>query len=193
MKKIWLFVAAVLMAGVLVSCGKNRQTEKVQEPLSESEAETDTSGGKNGGTIENGSEETGGGTSENDSAETGYEQEDTEMKMQVQAGNDTFTATLEENVAVDALAEMMKEGPVTISMSDYAGFEKVGSLGRSLPSSNRQTTTHTGDIVLYNNSQIVIFYGSNSWSYTRLGRIDDLTGWEEALGSGDITVTFSLQ
>lgn len=61
MKKIWLFVAAVLMAGVLVSCGKNRQTEKVQESLSESEAETDTSGGKNGGTIENGSEETAAG------------------------------------------------------------------------------------------------------------------------------------
>lgn len=193
MKKIRLFVAAVLMAGVLASCGENRQTEKVQEPLSESEAETDTSGGKNGGTIENGSEETGGGTSENNPAETGYEQEDTEMKMQVQAGNDTFTAMLEENVAVDALAEMMKEGPVTISMSDYAGFEKVGSLGRSLPSSDRQMTTHAGDIVLYNNSQIVIFYGSNSWSYTRLGRIDDLIGWEEALGSGDITVTFSLQ
>ena len=53
--------------------------------------------------------------------------------------------------------------------------------------------TQAGDIVLYNANQIVIFYGSNSWSYTRLGHIDDLTGWEEALGSEDVTVTFSLE
>ena len=71
--------------------------------------------------------------------------------------------------------------------------EKVGSLGTTLPGSNSQMTTQAGDIVLYNNSQIVIFYGSNSWSYTKLGHVDDLTGWEEALGSGDVTVTFSIQ
>ena len=87
--------------------------------------------------------------------------------------------------------EMMREAPVVIEMRDYSGFEKVGSLGASLPTSNSQTTTQAGDIVLYNGNQIVIFYGSNSWSYTRLGKIDDLTGWEEALGSGDVTVTFS--
>ena len=82
---------------------------------------------------------------------------------------------------------------LTIQMSDYGGFEKVGSLGQSLPTGNSQTTTQAGDIVLYQGNQVVIFYGSNSWSYTRLGKIDDLTGWEEALGGGDITVTFSLQ
>lgn len=114
------------------------------------------------------------------------------MKMIVQVGGSTFTATLEENAAVDALLEMMENEPVTIQMSDYAGFEKVGPLGRSLPTSNSQTTTHAGDIVLYQGNQIVMFYGSNSWSYTRLGRIDDLTGWEEALGRGYVTVTFSL-
>lgn len=77
-------------------------------------------------------------------------------------------------------------------MSDYSGFEKVGSLGTSLPASNSQTTTQAGDFVLYNGNQIVVFYGSNSWSYTRLGYIDNLTGWEEALGNGDVMVTFSL-
>lgn len=120
------------------------------------------------------------------------EEENSEMKMIVQVGGSTFTATLEENAAVDALLEMMENEPVTIQMSDYAGFEKVGPLGRSLPTSNSQTTTHAGDIVLYQGNQIVMFYGSNSWSYTRLGRIDDLTGWEEALGRGYVTVTFSL-
>ena len=109
------------------------------------------------------------------------------MKMTVQVGESTFTATLEENAAVDALVEMMEHGSVTIQMSDYAGFEKVGALGSSLPTSNRQTTTQAGDIVLYQGNQIVLFYGSNSWSYTRLGKIDDLTGWTEALGGGGLS------
>ena len=99
----------------------------------------------------------------------------------------------EENAVVSALVEMMRESPVVLQMSDYSGFEKVGPLGTSLPADNSQTTTHAGDIVLYNGNQIVIFYGSNSWSYTRLGHIDDLTGWEEALGNGDVTVRFSLE
>lgn len=120
-------------------------------------------------------------------------EENTVEKMNLQIGNSSFTATLESNAAVDAFVDMMREAPVVIQMSDYSGFEKVGSLGTSLPTSNKQTTTQSGDIVLYNGNQIVIFYGSNSWSYTRLGRIDDLSGWKDALGSGDVTVTFSLK
>ena len=120
-------------------------------------------------------------------------EENAVMNMKVQVGDTIFSATLEENVAVSALVEMMQESPVVLPMSDYSGFEKVGSLGTSLPADNSQTTTHAGDIVLYNGNQIVIFYGSNSWSYTRLGHIDDLTGWEEALGNGDVTVTFPLE
>ena len=120
------------------------------------------------------------------------EEENSKMQMKVQVGGSTFTAALEENEAVDALVDMMEQGSVTIQMSDYSGFEKVGPLGTSLPTSNQQTTTQAGDIVLYQGNQIVMFYGSNSWSYTRLGHINDLTGWEEALGSGDVTVTFSL-
>lgn len=114
------------------------------------------------------------------------------MKMNVQIGSAVFTATLEDNEAVYELVEMMKEEPVSISMSDYSGFEKVGSLGRSLTTEDEQTTTSAGDIVLYNSSQIVMFYGSNSWSYTRLGKIDDLSGFREALGNGNITAVFSL-
>lgn len=113
-------------------------------------------------------------------------------KMTLQIGNSSFTATLENNPAVDAFVEMMNDSSVIIQMNDYSGFEKVGSLGTNLPADDKQTTTHAGDIVLYNGNQIVIFYGSNAWSYTRLGKIDDLSGWEDALGSGDITVTFSL-
>lgn len=151
--------------------------------LEESRSDGDTAAGSAGPSVEAGpptGKPAGGG------------EESAEMKMTIQVGESTFTATLEENAAVDALVEMMESGPVTIQLSDYAGFEKVGALGASLPTSNSQITTQAGDIVLYQGSQIVLFYGSNSWSYTRLGRIDDLTGWTEALGSGDVSVTFSL-
>ena len=109
-------------------------------------------------------------TAENESEE-GEEEENMDRKVIVEVNGSRFTATLENNEAVDALVEMMREKPVTIQMSDYAGFEKVGPLGTSLPTSSRQTTTQAGDIVLYQGDQIVIFYGSNSWSYTRLGKM----------------------
>ena len=119
---------------------------------------------------------------------------DTEVKakMNVKIGDAVFTATLEDNAAVREFVDMMKEAPVTIDMSDYSGFEKVGSLGRSLTASDSQMTTNAGDIVLYNKNQIVMFYGSNSWSYTKIGHIDDLSGWKEALGDGNITAVFTL-
>jgi hypothetical protein len=134
-------------------------------------------------------------TSETDGTEADIPNgiEEAVMDIKVQVGDAVFYATLEENEAVASFVEMMRENPVSIQMSDYSGFEKVGSLGTRLPVNNSQTTTHAGDIVLYNGNQIVIFYGSNSWSYTRLGHVDDLTGWEEALGRGDVTVTFSLE
>lgn len=119
--------------------------------------------------------------------------EETEYRLSVQVGQAVFTAALEDNEAVDGLITLLQSGPLTIRMNDYGGFEKVGSLGQSLPTSNSQTTTQAGDIVLYQGNQIVIFYGSNTWSYTRLARIENLTGWREALGSGTVEVTFSLQ
>lgn len=118
--------------------------------------------------------------------------EDETIKMNVLVGDSIFAAILEENTAAAAFVQLMKEAPVVIKMSDYSGFEKVGSLGTELPADDSRTTAQSGDIVLYNGNQIVIFYGSNSWSYTRIGKIEDLTGWEEALGSGDVTVTFML-
>ena len=114
-------------------------------------------------------------------------------EMKIQIGDIAFTVTLEDNASADALKELMADDPLIINMSDYSGFEKVGALGKSLPADDSQITTGAGDIVLYQGNQIVIFYGSNSWSYTKLGRINDLTGFEEALGNGDVTVTFSLE
>ena len=129
-------------------------------------------------------------TDARDDAQT---EEDAMMKMNVQVGESVFTATLERNAAVEALVEMLREAPVTLQLRDYAGFEKVGQLGTALPAEDSRITTRPGDIALYQGDQIVMFYGSNSWSYTRLGHIDDLASWEEALGDGDIEATFSLE
>lgn len=130
--------------------------------------------------------------------ETSDEESEEEAIMQqntfyVSVGEKVFSATFADNSGAQALKELLADGDITIRMSDYGGFEKVGSLGQSLPTENSQTTTQAGDIVLYQGSQIVIFYGSNSWSYTRLGKIDDLAGWQEALGNGDVAVTLSMQ
>lgn len=129
-----------------------------------------------------------------DPAAMDVEKEETgDRKMKIEISDSIFTATLEDNEAASAFLEMMDEKPVVIEMNDYAGFEKVGNLGTTLPSSNRQMTAQAGDIVLYNDSQIVLFYGSNSWSYTKLAQVDDLTGWKEALGAGSVTITFSAE
>ena len=104
----------------------------------------------------------------------------------------TFPATFADNQGAEALADLLTDGPLTLSLEDYGGFEKVGSLGQSLPTSNTHMSTQSGDIVLYQGNQIVLFYGSNAWSYTPLGQVTDLTGWQEAVGHGDVTVTFSL-
>ncbi len=131
-----------------------------------------------------------GGTS---APENTKEPEETEVvKMNVQIADAVFTAVLEDNAAVREFVDMMRQGPVTIRMNDYGSFEKVGALGTSLTTNDRQTTTTAGDIVLYQGNQIVMFYGSNAWSYTRIGHIDDLSGWEDALGTGSITAVFSI-
>lgn len=72
-------------------------------------------------------------------------------------------------------------------------FFFVGLLRTSLPTDNRQITTQSGDIVLYQGNQIVLFYGTNTWSYTQIGHVNDLSGWQEALGGGDVTITLSLE
>lgn len=120
-------------------------------------------------------------------------EEATVTKMTVNVNGVDFTASLESNSAATALVEMMEGGPVAVSLSDYAGFEKVGPLGSELPTQDAPITTEPGDVVLYQGNQIVIFYGTNTWSYTPLAHVIDLTGWEDALGTGDVAVTLSLE
>ena len=100
----------------------------------------------------------------------------------------------EDNESTMALKELAANGPLTIQMSMYGGFEQVGSLGTSLPRNDVQTITSSGDIVLYSGSNVVIFYGSNSGVYTRLGKITGMTDKElqDLLGNGDVKITIAL-
>ncbi len=125
-------------------------------------------------------------------AETDAAEGDTEMRMNLQIGGNIFTARLADTGAARSLARLLEEGPLTLELSAYGGFEQVGALGTTLPASDSRITTTAGDIVLYQADQIVLFYGSNTWSYTRLGRVEDLTGWEGALSGDAVTVTLSL-
>ena len=101
----------------------------------------------------------------------------------------------EENASVQALEELCREQALVIPMSMYGGFEQVGPLGTSLPRGDSQTTTDSGDIVLYSGSQLVVFYGSNSWAYTRLGHITDQSRDDMAalLGQGDVAITLTWE
>lgn len=123
----------------------------------------------------------------------GLEQE--EMIILMKIGDEAVAVEWEDNESVSALTEFLREQPLSIQMSMYGDFEQVGSLGTSLTRKDEQTTTQAGDIVLYSGNQIVVFYGSNSWAYTRLGKITDKSAeeLEELLGSGDVTITLELQ
>ena len=117
-------------------------------------------------------------------------------KMYITIGGQTQSVTLVDNAATRALLEKLRQATVTVTLNSSGGFEIWGALGFSLPTSNQQTTALPGDVILYNGSNICLFYGSNSWSYTRLGKIDGLS--ESQLraflkaGESNIEVTLSV-
>lgn len=114
--------------------------------------------------------------------------------IKIEANGTTLTATLKDNVSTRALVNLLKEGPLTINMNDYAGMEKVGPIGTTLPQCNERLTTQPGDLILYLGQYFVIYYAPNTYSLTPLGKIDNTSGDEliRILGNGDVTVTISL-
>ena len=99
-----------------------------------------------------------------------------------------------ENSSADAFLDLLKAGDLTIEMRDYGSFEKVDPLGTTLPRNDEQITTEPGDVILYQGDQITIYYDVNSWNFTRLGKVQDLSPAElkAILGAGNAAVTFSL-
>ena len=124
------------------------------------------------------------------SAQPQSSQEEPVLKITV--GDQELLATFEENPSSEEFRELLSQGPVTIEMEDYGGFEKVGPLGTTLTRSDTQITTEPGDVILYQGNQITIYYGTNSWNFTRLAKIDDPTDLKAKLGEGTVQVTFSL-
>ena len=116
------------------------------------------------------------------------------IRLTIEGGR-TFTATLVDNSSTQALKEQLAKGNITVEMEDYANMEKVGSLGIRLPRNDRQTTTGPGDLILYQGHNLVIYYDTNSWSFTRLGKINNASqaDLKAALGKGDVKVTLSLE
>lgn len=125
------------------------------------------------------------------SNEVADEGETNAMKMSID-GTDV-TVEWEDNQAVADLKALVANAPLTVDLSMYGGFEQVGPLGTKLTANDVQTTTTAGDIVLYSGNQIVVFYGSNSWAYTRLGHITSQTsdGMASLLGNGDVSITIA--
>ncbi len=174
MKKTVVSLIVTVMLAFLTACGSKtaRDAEPAKEPVVESSSVSSA-------------------TEETDSSANHME----DNTMKITAGDTTFTATLADNSSVEALKELLAEGPLTISMSDYASMEKVGPIGTDLPRNDEQIMTGAGDIILYQGNLLVIYYDTNSWNFTRIGKIEGVTGEEllNVFGNGDVTVTFSLE
>lgn len=115
-----------------------------------------------------------------------------EPMLKITVGDQELLATFADNSSAEAFRDLLAQGPVTISMDDYGGFEKVGSLGTTLTRNDTRITTQPGDVILYQGNQITIYYGTNTWNYTRLAKINDSTDLQAKLGTGTVQVTFSL-
>lgn len=189
MRRYIAVILTLLLALDLTACGEEAKREK------------SNSTGQNVETLHTDSDLEPGGESEpeHEPQAGGMEEREEDIvetdQIYIEVGKSTLTAVLEDSESVEALKELLSDGPMTISASNYGGFEKVCSLGTSLPRKDSQTTARAGDICLYNGNQIVIFYGSNSWAYTRLGKVSDAdeTELETVLGGKETEVTLSLE
>ena len=211
MKKVSLAVTAICLIWVLSGCGNSVPEGKTPQSFfnmesaevpKEAEPEGQSDEIQSDQQIQNESVEENSGlpTEQEEHGQIQSEQtegnglESEEMSILMKIGDEAVTIAWEDNESVVALMELLREQPMSIQMSMYGGFEQVGSFGTSLPRNDEQTTTQAGDIVLYSGNQMVVFYGSNSWAYTRLGRITDKSAEElkEMLGYENVTITLEL-
>lgn len=170
MKKLLTILLAIMLI-TMTSCGKSNNSSL--QPTTDEPSTTITT--------------------PSDDNQTTKEDETANMKLTLKIDDTEVDVIWADNDSVKALKNLAKDG-LTINMSKYGGFEQVGSIGSTLPSSDTRITTSPGDIVLYSSNQIVIFYDSNTWSYTKLGHINlsksELT---DLLGDEDVVVTIDLK
>ncbi len=134
--------------------------------------------------------------------ETSKQEQDTEKikeenidMIKIRVNNNVLEVKLEDNKATKSLVEKLKNAEISVNASEYGGFEKVGNFGFSLPRNDKNITTSAGDIVLFQGNQISLFYNSNSWSYTKLGKVQNVSEAElkNTLGSGNVTLILSIE
>ena len=113
--------------------------------------------------------------------------------LKIEVNGHVLYADFEDNSSADALKEKLKDGSITLSMSDYGNFEKVGNLPFSLPRNDSRITTAAGDVILYNGDKLTIYYDVNTWEFTRLAVIRDADSLRTVLGDGDVSVTLSAE
>lgn len=171
MKQIRLFSLLVLFFIFLPACTAGQNTD-LQNPISPSQSESET---------------------QKEPVETSEKERET-VKIQITVKNINLIAIPEDNSSAEAFITLLQEHPVTIQMTDYAGMEKVGPLGTDLPKNDTQIKVDAGDVILYQGNQITIYYGTNTWNFTRLAVIEDCSRESllEILGTGDVEVTFSI-
>jgi len=116
--------------------------------------------------------------------------------MNITVNGKTLSATMVANSSTAALKELLEAGDLTYTAHDYGNFEKVGDIGHTLPQNDEEITTEPGDIILYQGNNICLYYDTNQWNFTRLGKINNVTQSELKsflnAGGGNITVTLSL-
>ena len=175
-----LILSLFLMTSGLSACSEKEQTDETADGRAGTETEEMT------GETENGSDD-------EDAVPEKNEEEVINMTMKI--NDEVVNVKWENNESVKALMKMAAEEPVVVNMSMYGGFEQVGSLGTTLPSNEQYIKTKPGDIVLYTSDSIVVFYGSNSWAYTRLGHIEDKSKAElqDLLSRDNVVITITAE
>jgi len=173
MKRFIILITTLVLMCTLVSCGRST-SNPANEPSQPTTQEPNT-------------------TSDDTTIQPKEDDELMNKTLSLKNGNTEVNVNWLDNDSVTALKKLSKDG-LTIEMHMYGGFEQVGSLGTSITSADARITTTPGDIVLYTSNQIVIFYDSNTWAYTKLGHIklskSELT---DLLGDGDVTITITLK
>ena len=191
-KRIPVLLSVALLLFVLCGCGGSDRNGAAASVVATEKAEEKAEENAEVNTDENAEENEDRGMTAGEAVSVKETGEAVAM-LQLSIDSENVTVAWEDNETVDALKELVRSEPLTIEMSMYGGFEQVGSVGTDLPRNDVQTTTQAGDIVLYSGNQIVVFYGSNSWAYTRLGHITGKNASElaELLGNGDVTITLT--
>jgi len=167
MKRLWLIGLSLLLIAGMSACSPDDDSPTPETP---EQPDNNNNSGGNGNSGEN----------------------NTSMNLQIKIGSSTFPATLQNNATATAFKAML---PMTINMSELNNNEKYFYLPGNLPTaSSNPGTIHNGDIMLYGSNCLVLFYKtfSTSYSYTRIGVVDNPSGFESALGSGSVSVTFEL-